>query len=117
MSISLKKNVIANYLGRFYLTGLGIFSVPLYLSYMGKEAYGLVGFFALLSGWLQLLDLGLSSTLSREAASYKAGKINANTFRYLFLILECILGSVGSSGSSPGYSFSAISTRMAEIWV
>lgn len=46
--------------------GLGV--VPVYIRILGVEAYGLVGFLALLQGALQLLDMGLSPTISREVA-------------------------------------------------
>jgi len=48
--------------------------VPVYLRFMGIEAYGLVGFFGMMQGWLQLIDMGLSATLSREVTRYRAGK-------------------------------------------
>lgn len=40
--------------------------VPLYLRYLGIEAYGLIGFNMTLQGVLQLLDLGLTPAVSRE---------------------------------------------------
>lgn len=43
MSI-LKKNIIANYASQLYSAGIGILILPLYIKYMGAEAYGLVGF-------------------------------------------------------------------------
>jgi len=66
--IMLKKNVIANYLGRFYTIIIGIVVLPIYLNYLGAEAYGLVGFFTMLISWMMLLDLGFSQVLSRETA-------------------------------------------------
>lgn len=42
--------------------------LPFYLKYLGGEAYGLVGFFAVLGAWLALLDMGLSPTLARQIA-------------------------------------------------
>lgn len=42
--------------------------VPLYIHFMGIEAYGLVGFMASLQAISGLLDMGLSATLSREMA-------------------------------------------------
>lgn len=63
---------------------------------MGREAYGLVGFFTLLSSWLNLLNLGLSGTLGRETASFRAGSIDALTFRKLvktLIILFVIIGA------------------------
>lgn len=68
----LKKNIIANYIGQFYTIFIGIFMVPFYLLYLGAEAYGLVGFFALMTSWMALLDMGMSPTLSREVAKVRS---------------------------------------------
>ena len=65
---TVKNNVIFNYVGRIYASLVGILIFPLYLRHLGAEGYGLVGFFTLLQGGMQLLDLGLSPTLSREVA-------------------------------------------------
>ena len=43
--------------------------VPIYLRYIGPEAYGLIGVFASLQVVLSLLDSGLSTTLNKEIAS------------------------------------------------
>lgn len=43
-------------------------AVPFYLSFLGMEAYGLIGFYATLQTVLQVLDLGLAPTISREVA-------------------------------------------------
>lgn len=71
--MSLKRNVVANYASQIYVTLVGLIMVPIYLRFMGAEAYGLVGFFGMLQGLLQLMDLGLSATLSREVTCYRAG--------------------------------------------
>jgi O-antigen/teichoic acid export membrane protein len=47
--------------------------VPLYLKYMGAEAYGLIGFFSMIQVWFAILDMGLSPTVARETARYKGG--------------------------------------------
>jgi O-antigen/teichoic acid export membrane protein len=73
--MNLRKNVIANYLGRFYTIIIGIVVLPIYLKYLGAEAYGLVGFFTMLMSWMMLLDMGFSQVLSREAARLK-DKVN-----------------------------------------
>lgn len=70
-NLSLKKNIGFNYLGKLYSTFIGILILPMFLQYMGAEAYGLVGFFTLLQAWLQLLDVGMSPTLGREVARLK----------------------------------------------
>ena len=46
---TLQKNVIANYLGKIWSGGLNILLIPIYIKFLGIEAYGLVGFFASLS--------------------------------------------------------------------
>jgi O-antigen/teichoic acid export membrane protein len=88
--MSLKKNIIANYVSQIYVTLIGIVMVPLYIKYMGAEAYGLVGFFAMLLAWFNVLDMGLTPTMARETARYRGGAINVNTLRSLFRALELI---------------------------
>ena len=91
--MSLRRNTIANYIGRLYVAFIGIVIVPAYLTYLGKEAYGLVGFFSMVQGWLQLLDMGLSTTLAREAARFNAGGYSGAIFRRLFtLVTRLFLG-------------------------
>ncbi len=51
--VSIKRNTIANYIGQSYGILVGLIVTPLYLKYLGAEAYGLVGFFALMQAWLQ----------------------------------------------------------------
>ena len=54
---------------------IGLAAVPVYLRYLGVEAYGLVGFFLALQAMFQLLDLGLAPTISREVARCQARSI------------------------------------------
>lgn len=67
---TLQKNVIANYLGKIWSGGLNILLIPIYIKFLGIEAYGLVGFFASLSSVLGILDLGIGATLNREIAKF-----------------------------------------------
>jgi O-antigen/teichoic acid export membrane protein len=63
------KNVIANLIGRIWsMISVYIF-IPLYILFLGQEAYGLVTFFATLQTVMGLLGLGLSKTLRREFAA------------------------------------------------
>ncbi|EAU5528322.1 oligosaccharide flippase family protein [Salmonella enterica] len=50
---------------------VGIAIIPMYLSMLGSAGFGLVSFFTLLQTLLVVLDLGISSTLSREVAILK----------------------------------------------
>lgn len=88
--MSLKKNVLANYLGQGWAALMGIAFVPLYIKYLGMEAYGLIGVFAILQAWLTLLDMGMTPTLNREMARYTAGSHTIQSIRDLLRSLEII---------------------------
>ena len=49
---------------------LGFAVLPLYLDYLGIEAYGLIGFFATTQALFQILDLGLAPAVNRELARF-----------------------------------------------
>lgn len=106
--MSLKKNILANYISQLYVTLIGIVMVPLYIQYMGAEAYGLVGFFAMLQAWFNLLDMGLTPTMARETARYRGGATDALSYRRLVRALEgvfLIVALVGGTAmfASSGY--------------
>jgi O-antigen/teichoic acid export membrane protein len=88
--VSLKKNVIANYLGQVWTGLIGLAFIPLYIKYLGIEAYGLIGIFALLQAWLSLLDFGMTPTLNREMARFTAGKHTPQSIHDLLHSLEII---------------------------
>jgi O-antigen/teichoic acid export membrane protein len=68
-----KRNLIANYLGQGWSAVIGLAFIPLYIHYLGMEAYGLIGLFAMLQAGLAFLDMGLTPTLTREMARFTAG--------------------------------------------
>jgi O-antigen/teichoic acid export membrane protein len=47
---------------------INLVALPFYLRFLGMEAYGLIGFYAMLQSMFQVLDLGLAPTVSREIA-------------------------------------------------
>jgi O-antigen/teichoic acid export membrane protein len=97
--LSLKRNIAANYAGQIYVTAIGIILVPQYVRYMGAEAYGLVGFYTMLQGWFQLLDIGLTPTIVRETSRYRGGAIDALALRRLLRALEGIFVSLALIGA------------------
>ncbi|MFC3607420.1 polysaccharide biosynthesis protein [Stutzerimonas tarimensis] len=66
--LSVLRNTGLNYLGQAYALLIGILILPFYLGHLGAEAYGLIGFFAVMQAWLLLLDAGLSPSLVRQVA-------------------------------------------------
>lgn len=86
----LHKNLIANYLGQFWTTFIGLIFVPIYIKYLGIEAYGLVGLYTMLQIWFGYLDLGLTPTISREFSKFIAGELNSNTMWNLIYTIELL---------------------------
>lgn len=97
--MSLRRNIIASYASQIYVTAIGIVMVPVYIRHMGTEAYGLVGFYAMLQAWFQLLDMGLAPTLSRQTARLSGGALDALTLRRLLRVLEVIFLAVATLGA------------------
>jgi O-antigen/teichoic acid export membrane protein len=62
--------------------------VPLYIRFLGVEAYGLIGVYLMLQAILQVLDLGLSPTMNREMARYSVQPEKADEARDLVRTLE-----------------------------
>lgn len=112
--MSLQRNVLAGLVSQVYVTLIGIVLVPLYLKYMGAEAYGLVGFFSMLQGWFALLDVGLTSTLSRETARHRGGAIGDTDYRKLVRVLESVFLAVALTG---GLALSGGAHWIATKWL
>jgi O-antigen/teichoic acid export membrane protein len=112
--MSLKKNILANYASQFYVTLIGILMVPLYIKYMGAEAYGLVGFFGMLQALFNILDMGLTPTIARETARFRGGATDALSYRSLIRVLEWVFLSVALVGGSVIF---ALSGFIAQDWL
>ena len=102
----LKRNIVANYIGLGYTTIISIVVLPVYLKYLGAEAFGLVGFFTVLQALFQLLDIGMSPMLSRQVALVRGKNIDYLEFKkllrslevvFLFLAIAVVSGIVFSS--------------------
>lgn len=105
---SLLQNTAINYAGQAYAMLVGILIQPFYLGHLGAETYGLIGFFAVLQTWLQLLDVGISGSLVREIA-HSQGQSNskASSGRQLLRSLECLFIPISASAFISIYTGSA----------
>ena len=112
--VSLKKNIIAGYASQIYVTLTAIITLPLYIQYMGAEAYGLVGFFAMLQASFSLLDLGLTPTIARETARFRAGSHDVMSYRRLFRALNLIFLLVATIG---GGALFVTSEAISQHWL
>lgn len=90
-----KRNIIANFTAQGWSALMGLVFVPLYIKFLGIEAYGLIGFFAMLQGAFQILDLGLRQTMNREMARYSVLPDKAAEARDLVRTLETVYWAIG----------------------
>ena len=88
--MSLRRNTLANYAGWGYSALIGVFVMPLYLKFLGAEAFGLVGFLVMLQAWLPLLDMGFSPTLARYVAVARVRQESMDQFGRLLRSFEII---------------------------
>lgn len=94
-SSNVKQNVIANFAGRGWSGAIGFLFVPIYIRFLGIEAYGLIGIYVSLSAILMILDMGLSTTLNRELARLFVTEGQQQKARDLVRTLEVIYWGTG----------------------
>ena len=94
--MSLKQNVAANFVSQGWVVLMSFAFIPVYIKYLGIEAYGLIGFFTAIQAWMALIDLGLSLTLNREVARYDAGQGNATEIRGLLGSVQLVYAAAGA---------------------
>lgn len=111
MSLRLRRNIIANYFSQIYSAAIGILILPLYIKIMGAEAYGMVGFFATLQAAFMLLDMGITPTVSRQTARYRAGELDAFNYRQLYRSLTVMYFIIAAVGALLIFSLSGIITE------
>ncbi len=92
-------NALANCAGKSWAALLNVVFVPVYVHFLGVEAYGLVGFYTTLQAALLVFDFGLSTTLNRELArSTVDGGLSAGmrdtvrTLETLYWTVACSIG-------------------------
>ena len=92
---SIKTNIAANLVGKTWGALITILLIPLYIKYLGIESYGIIAFYGTLMGSLAVLDLGLSTTINRELAKFRAENRAIPDIRNLTFSLECIYWFIG----------------------
>jgi O-antigen/teichoic acid export membrane protein len=109
----LGRNLLAGIVSSAWTALIGLAVVPLYLKYLGLEAYGLVGFFTVAQSLLQILDLGLVPTVTREVARRAASR-GMNEAANLLHTLAVVYWSVAAL---IGLSFVSIAPLIAKYWL
>lgn len=110
----IKQNIIANFGGKAWQALMSLAFVPLYIKFMGIEAYGLVGVFASLQALFSLLDMGLSTTMNREMARLSVLSGRAGEMRDLVRTLETIYWGMAVA---IGIAVIGLAAPIAHHWV
>ena len=107
-------NVVWNLFASIWLSCLNVALVPVFIRFMGIEAYGLVGFFGTIQAALNLLDFGLSPAINRQMARYAVQPEKRQEARDLVRTLE-----VGYWGLALliGIGIFSLSYFMAYYWL
>lgn len=122
--MSVKKNLIANYLGQAWRGITTVIFVPVFIRFLGLESYGLIAVFAILQSSLGLLDMGTRPALVREMARFTAGQHTVQSIRNLLRSVEIIgvvlaltfmVGIALASGWLAAHWFSAKSVSLQTI--
>lgn len=113
MSI-IRRNIVANLAGRGWSALLSVAVIPLYIRFIGIEAYGLIGFFLSLMSILSLLDLGLGTALNREFANCSAKSGNEQRMHDLLCTLERAYWLIGIAIA---IAMAAVAPLIVAYWI
>jgi len=94
--VSVKANVVANYFSQAYMAVIGFVFVPVFIKYLGIEAFGLIAIFTIVQSSLGLLDLGMKPALGREMAKFTAGAHDAQSIRDLLRSVEIAAAAIAT---------------------
>jgi len=109
-----KSNLLANFAGLGLPTLLQLVLVPVYIRLMGIESYGLIGFYVILLTMMQVLDLGLGTTMNREMARYSTNPDRGEEARDFVRTLELVYWTLGIVG---GGIVVAMAPLIATRWI
>ena len=82
------RNLLANYFGQGWAAIMALAFMPLYIDLLGIEAFGLIGFYIAIQMLLSVFDLGITPTLNRQMARYRAGDLKNSEIKSLLSTLE-----------------------------
>ena len=110
----IRHNLIANYAGKIWTGFINLALVPIYIRFMGVEAFALVGFYLTLLSLLVLFDFGLSTTINRELAHYCSLSGEEQKMRNITRTLEIVYWSIAGI---IGIGVLLLSSVIASYWL
>jgi O-antigen/teichoic acid export membrane protein len=109
-----RTDVVANLIGSGVTTLLQIACLPLYVRFLGVEAFGLVGFYTALQTAATVLDAAFGTTANREMAGYRADPSRIRETRDLVRTLEW---AYWAAGLLAGLAIIASAPLLANHWI
>ncbi|QBG35283.1 lipopolysaccharide biosynthesis protein [Litorilituus sediminis] len=101
----LKKSFAITFSAQLYSTVVTLIVTPLLISFVGAEGFGLIGFYLILQTWLQILDAGISGTLSRQVALSKHCSSSFQSFLTSFYKIYLIFAFIALVLLILGFTF------------
>lgn len=89
--MSVNKNILVNFIGKFWSLLSNFLFIPLYIHYLGFESYSVISFTLIVASMFAILDSGLTSTLSREFAR---GDISVDNKEKKFIAIESLFSLI-----------------------
>lgn len=90
----MKKNIIANFIGKIWGLFANFLFVPIYIKLLGFSSYSVISFTLVLAGIIAILDGGLTATLSREFArqdkTNAQKKVTYETLQIIYFIVTAL---------------------------
>lgn len=85
------KNLIANYLGKLWAISSNFIFIPIYIRILGEESFGLVAFYSTVAMLISVLNLGLTSAVTRYVAQERINQNSLDTIKTVeaFLCFLC----------------------------
>ena len=113
LSKSVARNILANYSTSVSAILLSLLFTPLYIRYLGIEAFGIIGFINSLLIFINFLDLGIGSSINREMARYYNDTARSVYINQLTYSLQVIYISIGILAA---LVFIGLSSFLANSW-
>ncbi len=111
--MTLGRNLVAGLGNSLWSALINLAIVPVYLHYLGIDAYGLIGFFLTLQVVLSLLDMGMTPTINREVAQCSVSQDIADaapllhTLAVIYWTIAIVIGLV----------FLSLAPLVSEYWL
>ncbi|RPH42561.1 MAG: lipopolysaccharide biosynthesis protein [Burkholderiales bacterium] len=97
--MSLRLDLVVSYGSQLFVAAVGVAMLPPCRDLLGSEAYGLVAVMAVMQVCFQLLEFGLGPLLSREAARFRGGAVDAATLHAMLRTLEGVFLAIALVGA------------------